>query len=60
VGVWYLRHGKVKYARASKEIIVSAGAVESPKLLMLSGIGPKEHLKSVGVSCPHFNYSGQP
>jgi choline dehydrogenase len=50
VGVWYVRHGKKKLARASKEIIMSAGSVDSPKLLMLSGIGPKEHLKSVGVS----------
>jgi len=50
VGVWYQRHGKLRYARASKEIIVSAGTVESPKLLMLSGIGPKDHLKEVGVA----------
>lgn len=37
-------------ARASREIIVSGGAVNSPQLLLLSGIGPKEHLDAVNVS----------
>jgi choline dehydrogenase len=50
VGVWYVRHGKLKYVKAAKEIIVSTGSVDSPKLLMLSGIGPKEHLEDVSVS----------
>ncbi|CAG2164495.1 unnamed protein product, partial [Oppiella nova] len=34
---------------ANREIIVSGGAINSPQLLMLSGIGPKEHLKSFGI-----------
>lgn len=34
---------------ARRETIVSAGAIDGPKLLMLSGIGPAEHLRSVGV-----------
>jgi choline dehydrogenase-like flavoprotein len=48
-GITYRRHGITKFVRATKEIIVSAGAIDTPKLLMLSGIGPKQHLNSVGV-----------
>lgn len=40
-------------ARASREIIVSGGAVNSPQILLLSGIGPKEHLHAVNVSVVH-------
>jgi choline dehydrogenase len=38
---------------ASREVIVSSGAIGSPKLLMLSGIGPREHLSSVGIDTLH-------
>ena len=38
---------------ASKEVIVSCGAIGSPKLLMLSGIGPEEHLRQVGIDVMH-------
>lgn len=50
VGVTYKRHGTVYSARANLEVILSGGVVESPKLLMLSGIGPKEHLDKVGIT----------
>ncbi|XP_029045750.2 glucose dehydrogenase [FAD, quinone]-like [Osmia bicornis bicornis] len=49
-GVQFYQDGELRVARASREIIVSGGAVNSPQLLLLSGIGPKEHLQAVNVS----------
>jgi choline dehydrogenase len=49
VGVEYLRDGKPEQARATREVIVSSGVIDSPKLLMLSGIGPADHLKALGI-----------
>jgi choline dehydrogenase len=49
VGVEYVRGGQVERVHADREIIVSAGTYASPQLLMLSGIGPADHLRSVGV-----------
>lgn len=40
---------KVKNVYANKEIILSAGAIQSPQLLMLSGIGPKSHLNKMKI-----------
>ena len=45
VGVEYVRDGVVTEARAEREVILSAGAYQSPVLLMVSGIGPAEDLK---------------
>lgn len=50
-GVDMNKYGIKKTVRATKEVILSAGAVQSPQLLMVSGIGDCEHLKSVGVDC---------
>jgi choline dehydrogenase len=49
VGVNYLHHGEPTTARAEAEVILSGGAVNSPQLLMLSGIGPAEHLIEMGI-----------
>jgi choline dehydrogenase-like flavoprotein len=48
-GVRYERHGKMFEVRARKEVILSAGTLHTAKLLMLSGIGPHEHLHEMGV-----------
>ncbi len=43
------RRGREVVVRAAREVVLSAGAIGSPQLLMLSGIGPAEHLREVGV-----------
>lgn len=48
-GVEVLRHGSHRLIRARREIVLSAGAINTPQLLMLSGIGPKEHLAEFGI-----------
>lgn len=48
-GVRYVKNGRATEVRARKEVIVSAGALNSPQLLMLSGVGPADHLNEVGI-----------
>jgi choline dehydrogenase len=48
-GVRYVRHGAVREASATREVIVACGAVKTPQLLMLSGIGPADHLRAHGI-----------
>lgn len=48
-GVLYRRHGIIQIAHASKEVIISAGTISSPMLLIKSGIGPKEILEKAEV-----------
>jgi choline dehydrogenase len=53
VGVAFRKHGKAVEARAHKEVILCGGAVNSPHLLQISGVGPAEHLQSIGVPVVH-------
>jgi choline dehydrogenase len=48
-GVSYVHDGAAGEARADGDVIVCAGAIGSPQLLMLSGIGPAGHLKDLGI-----------
>ena len=50
VGVEYMQEGTLHQARVNSEVILSAGAFDSPKLLMLSGIGDAEQLQTMGIS----------
>ncbi|MEO9167447.1 MAG: GMC oxidoreductase, partial [Aestuariivirga sp.] len=50
VNVEYLQGGVSKTARALREVIVSGGAVNSPQLLQLSGIGDGQHLQALGIT----------
>lgn len=50
VGVEYRRGGKSHQVRARREVILSGGAINSPQLLMLSGIGDPEQLQRVGIT----------
>ena len=47
------RRGGERVARAGREVILAAGAIGSPQILMLSGIGPADHLREVGAAIRH-------
>lgn len=53
VGVAYTHGGQKREASAAKEVIVCGGAINSPQLLMLSGIGPAQHLKDMDINVIH-------
>jgi choline dehydrogenase-like flavoprotein len=48
-----MRRGQREIVRAEREVILASGAIGSPRLLLLSGIGPADHLNSVGVKPIH-------
>ena len=53
IGVAFRQRGKALEARAGKEVILCGGAINSPHLLQISGIGPADHLQSIGVPVVH-------
>ncbi|RWC80499.1 GMC family oxidoreductase N-terminal domain-containing protein [Mesorhizobium sp. M8A.F.Ca.ET.165.01.1.1] len=55
VGVEYLRNGETRTARAGREVILSAGSINSPQLMQLSGIGPAALLKGLGIPVVQAN-----
>ena len=48
-GVTYRKRGETKRLIAEREVLLCAGAVATPQLLMLSGIGPRDHLEDMGI-----------
>ncbi len=53
IGVEFQQGGQVKQLRAKREVLLCAGALQSPQLLMLSGIGPHQHLLETGIATLH-------
>ncbi len=49
VGVDYVENGEQRHVRAEREVLLAAGAINSPHLLLLSGIGPAEELRAAGM-----------
>jgi choline dehydrogenase len=55
VGIEYEQNGRTKEVRAGREVILSAGSINSPQLLQLSGVGPGPLLQSLGIPVLHAN-----
>lgn len=54
-GIEILRNGRQEQLFADREVILCAGSIMSPKLLMLSGIGEAEHLREMGIPTVHHS-----
>jgi choline dehydrogenase len=52
-GVWIRQRGKDRHIGAAQEVIVSGGTINSPHLLHVSGVGPADHLREIGVDVVH-------
>ncbi|MDP2187096.1 MAG: GMC family oxidoreductase N-terminal domain-containing protein [Sphingobacteriaceae bacterium] len=55
-GVWVQLHGRQQILRARKEVILSAGSIHSPLLLLRSGIGDSSYLNKLGIPVKHHLY----
>ena len=53
VGVTYQRNGKLISVAAEREVILTAGAIGSPKLMLLSGVGPADEIRRHGIDVSH-------
>jgi choline dehydrogenase-like flavoprotein len=53
VGVEYRQDGQIKTVKATREVLLSGGAIASPQLLMLSGVGASTHLQERGINMLH-------
>lgn len=53
LGMEYRHQGRLQEVRARQEVILSAGAIQSPQLLMLSGVGNRQHLEQIGIEPRH-------
>ncbi len=53
MGVAYVRDGRTEQVRAEREVILAGGSVNSPQLLLLSGIGPADELQRAGITPIH-------
>ncbi|WP_374619374.1 GMC family oxidoreductase [Pandoraea sp.] len=54
VGIRYLKRGTLHEVRAKREVLLCAGAIQSPQLLQLSGVGPSQLLNRYGIKPVHF------
>jgi len=52
-GITYRQNGREQTAQVSGEIVLAGGAINSPQLLQLSGVGPADHLRGLGVDVVH-------
>jgi choline dehydrogenase len=53
IGLAFIHNGSLSEARASREVLLCGGAINSPQLLLLSGIGPADELQRAGISPLH-------
>jgi choline dehydrogenase len=53
VGVRFRQHGVLRTVRARREVLLCGGAINSPQLLLLSGVGPAQHLADMGIAVQH-------